>query len=216
MLVALEWRSCPYLVVQAFMRLDLVPDVPDSVGEDGDGLFPLRLVREDARRVWCGPVEREVSHRARLPRDAHWRVSLSDGAQFDFGEDLGSFPVSERAADEPEDFTDEEEPVHREDVSRDDWSDDDGYKGGRVVAERELERRSTFAGGSPFVCLRSGLLVALRASTGKRALPILGGRQLLDLACGGAAGVGDACEMEKGIRIKPAIGLISIPLSVRE
>jgi hypothetical protein len=107
-------------MVQALMSLGLVLDAPDSVGEDGDGLFPLRLVREDAGRVRRGRVEPEVSHRARFPRDAHRRVGFSDGAQVNFGEDLGSLPVSERAADKPEDFSDEEEPVYRQDVSPDD------------------------------------------------------------------------------------------------
>jgi hypothetical protein len=196
MLVALELTSCPDLVVEAFMSLCLVPDAPDCVGEDGDGLFPLRFVREDAGRVRRGPVEPEVSHRGRFPRDAHRCVRLSDGAQVDFGEDLGSFPVSERAIDEPEDFSDDEEPVHRQDVSSDDWSDDDGYKGRRVVAGKKLERRSSFPGGGPWGCLHSVLLVALRAAMGKRAPPILWVRRLLDPACGGAAGVGDARDGE--------------------
>jgi hypothetical protein len=150
MLDALEWTSGPYLVVQAFMSLGLVSDAPDSVGEDGDGLFPLRLVQEDARRVWRVPVESEVSLRARFPRDAHRRVRLSDRVQVDFGEDLGPFPVGERAADEPEDFSDEEEPVHRQDVSPDDSSDDDGYESGRVLAGKEPERRSIFPGEVPW------------------------------------------------------------------
>jgi hypothetical protein len=78
------------------MSLSLVLDVSDSVCEDGDDLFLLRFVREDAGKVWHDPVESEVSHRARFPRDSHWRVRVSDGAQFDFGEDLGPLPVSER------------------------------------------------------------------------------------------------------------------------
>jgi hypothetical protein len=53
----------------------------------------------------------------------------------------------ERALDDPEDFGDEEELVHRQDVSPDDSSDDDRYSGGRVVAGRELEWRSTFSRG---------------------------------------------------------------------
>jgi hypothetical protein len=81
---------------EVFMSLSLVPDAPDSVCEDGDGLFLLRFVREDAGRVWRDPVESEVSHRAWFPRDVHWRVRVSDGAQVDFGEDLGPLPVSER------------------------------------------------------------------------------------------------------------------------
>jgi hypothetical protein len=143
MLGALEWTSCPYLVVQALMSLGLVPDAPDSVGEDGDGLFRLRLVREDARRVRREPVEPEMSLRSRFPRDAHWRVRLSDGAQVDFGEELGPFLVSERAADKPEDFSDEEESVHRQDVSPDDSSDDAGYRVFDIESESRPGRIQT-------------------------------------------------------------------------
>jgi hypothetical protein len=56
MLVALEWAFCPSLVVQAFVSLGLVPDGRDSVGEDGDGLFLLRLLLEGVRRVRSGAV----------------------------------------------------------------------------------------------------------------------------------------------------------------
>jgi hypothetical protein len=142
-------------------------------------------------------------------------VRLSDGAQVDFGEEFGSFPVSERTADEPEDFSDEEEPVDRQEVSADDSSDDGGYKGGRVVAGKKQERRSTFPGG-PWGCLRSGLLVALRAATGKRTPPIFGG--------GGswiatAAAPRELETRERWVRVyavNRAIGLIFISLLVRE
>jgi hypothetical protein len=132
MLIALKWTSYPYLMDQAFMSLGLVLDASDFVCEDGDGLFPLRFVREDTGRVRCDRVEPEVSHQARFPRDAHRRVRLSDGAQVDSGEYLGPFTVSEWAADKPEDFSNKEEPVYRQDVSPDDWSDDDGIKAGEL------------------------------------------------------------------------------------
>jgi hypothetical protein len=86
MLVALEWTSCPYLVVQAFMSLGFVPDALDSVGEDGDGLFPFRLLQGPVRSCRTGSVTSEV-----VARDAHRCVRLSDGAQVDFGEELGLF-----------------------------------------------------------------------------------------------------------------------------
>jgi hypothetical protein len=67
MLGALEWAPCAYLVVQACVSLGLIPDAPDSVGEDRDGLVPLRLVREEVRSVRRCRAEPEVSLGARFP-----------------------------------------------------------------------------------------------------------------------------------------------------